>query len=97
MDPQDGSGGHQDRLDAAQAALDDGVHPEDPRVEEAAGLDTAEEELFETYDAGREGEEDTQMSVYEAVSKMPYDFSPARMRYVERTARLVADAYSEGQ
>ncbi|MFH8990172.1 hypothetical protein [Streptomyces sp. NPDC017940] len=97
MDPQGGSGGHQDRLDAAEAALDDGVHPEEPRVEEAAGLDTAEEELFETYDADREGEEDTQMSVYEAVTKMPYDFSAARMRCVERTGQLVADAYSEYQ
>ncbi|WP_030559872.1 MerR family transcriptional regulator [Streptomyces aureocirculatus] len=102
----------EDRLDAAEAALDDGVEPDDPRVEElavrrcaqqmaldqaieAAGLDTAEEKLFEIYDADLKGEEDSQMSAFEAVSRMPYDFSPARMRCTELTAQLLADAHSE--
>ncbi|MDT0318832.1 MerR family transcriptional regulator [Streptomyces millisiae] len=101
----------QDRLDAAEAALDDGVEPDDPRVEElavqrcaqqmaleqaieAAGLDTAEEKLFEIYDADLRGEEDTQMSASAATTKMPYDFSPARMRCMELTARLLVDAHS---
>lgn len=101
----------QDRLDAAEAALDDGVEPDDPRVEElavlrcahqvaldqaieAAGLDRAEEELFEIYDADLKGEEDTRMSALEAVSKMPYEFSPARMRCIELTAQLLARAHS---
>ncbi|GGX67208.1 MerR family transcriptional regulator [Streptomyces hiroshimensis] len=96
----------QDRLDAAEAALDDSVDPHDPRVEELAaqeyahhkalqqaieeaGLDTADEELFETYDAGLEGAEDTQMGALEAVTKMPYDYSPARMRCIELTAHLL--------
>ncbi|MFE9846408.1 MerR family transcriptional regulator [Streptomyces goshikiensis] len=100
-----------DRLDAAEAALDDGVDIHDPRVEElavqrcahqrtleqaieAAGLDMAEEKLFEMYDAGLKGEEDTQMSAFEAITKMPYDFSPARMRCMELTAQLLADAHS---
>ncbi|MFI1380927.1 MerR family transcriptional regulator [Embleya sp. NPDC020886] len=100
-----------DRLDAAEAALDDGVDPHDPRVEEiavqrcaqqmaleqaieAAGLDAAEEELFEIYDADLKGQEDTRMSPLEAITKMPYDFSPARMRCMELTARLLADAQS---
>ncbi|MFI7360002.1 MerR family transcriptional regulator [Streptomyces avidinii] len=96
-----------DRLDAAEAALDDGVDPADPRVEELAakrfahhnalmqaieeaGLDEAEEELFDVYDADLKGEEDTRMSACEAVTKMPYDFSPARMRCMELTAELIA-------
>ncbi|MFD9882662.1 MerR family transcriptional regulator [Streptomyces alboflavus] len=96
----------EDRLDAAEAALDDGVDPDDPRVEElaarrfthhkalhqaieAAGLDTAEEKLFEIYDADLQGEEPIQMGAFEAVTKMPYDFSPARMRCMELTAQLL--------
>ncbi|WP_030840174.1 MerR family transcriptional regulator [Streptomyces hygroscopicus] len=95
----------EDRLDEAEAALDDGVDPDDPRVEEiavqrythhmalmraitAAGLDTADDELFETH-ADLAEEEDTQMSALEAITKMPYDFSPARMRCMERVAQLV--------
>ncbi|MFF0628035.1 MerR family transcriptional regulator [Streptomyces sp. NPDC004296] len=98
----------EDRLDAAEAALDDGVEPDDPRVEElaaqryahhkaldqaieTAGLDTAEEKLFENYDADLEGEEDMQMSAFEAVTKMPYDFSPDRMRCMELTAQLLGE------
>ncbi|MEU7479790.1 MerR family transcriptional regulator [Lentzea sp. NPDC042327] len=94
-----------DRLEAAEAALDDGVDPGDPRVEElarqrfayyeaveraveAAGLDVAEEELF----ALDLGEQETQMSAGEALTKMPYDFSAARMRCIERTAQLLADS-----
>ncbi|KOV25039.1 MerR family transcriptional regulator, partial [Streptomyces sp. XY413] len=96
-----------DRLDAADAALDDTVDPHDPRVEElaaqhcahheallhaieAAGLDVAEEKLFETYDAEASGEEDPRMSAFEAVTKMPYGFSAARTRCMELTARLLA-------
>ena len=95
----------EDRLDAAEAALDDGVEPDDPRVEElatqrythqkalwqaieAAGLDTAEEKLFEIY-GDLDGEHDTQMSAFEAFTKMPYDFSPARMRCIERAGQLL--------
>lgn len=102
----------QDRLDAAEAALDDGVEPDDPRVEElaaqrcahqlaldraieAAGLDRAEEKLFEIYDADLLGEEEgRQMSAFEAVTKMPYGFSPARTRCVELAGQLLAQAYS---
>lgn len=101
----------QDRLDAAEAALDDGVDPDDPRVEElavlrcahqmaleqaieAAGLDSAEEKLFESYDADLKAEEDTQLSAVEAVTKMPYGFSPARMRCMELTEQLLAEAHS---
>ncbi|MEU4557143.1 MerR family transcriptional regulator [Actinoplanes sp. NPDC023936] len=97
----------QDRLDAAEAALDDSVKPEDPRVEElavqrcahqmaldraveAAGLDAAEEKLFEIYDADLAEGKDTQMSAFESVTKMPYDLSPARKRCMERTAQLLA-------
>ncbi|MEU9337229.1 MerR family transcriptional regulator [Streptomyces sp. NPDC048290] len=96
-----------DRLDEAEAGLDDSVDPDDPRVEEiavqryafqkavdqateAAGLDQAEEQLFEEYDADLRGEEHASMSVIEAIGKMPYDMSAARRRCVERTAELLA-------
>lgn len=96
-----------DRLDAADAALDDSVDPHDPRVEELAaqhcahhraldeaveadGLDAAEEKLFEIYDADLTGDEDVRMSAFEAITKMPYDFSPARMRCIELTGQLLA-------
>ncbi|MCG8925198.1 MerR family transcriptional regulator [Lentzea sp. CC55] len=99
-----------DRLDAAEAALDDGVAPDDPRVDdlaaqrfahhkaleraiEAAGLDAADEELFAVDD---DGEQDREMSAYEAFTKMPYDFSPARMRCVELTGRLMGQDLADG-
>jgi len=34
------------------------------------------------------------MSAFEAVTKMPYGFSPARMRCMELTAQLLAQAHS---
>jgi DNA-binding transcriptional MerR regulator len=101
----------QDRLDAAEAALDDSVEPGDSRVEElavqrcahvmaldraveAAGLNAAEEKLFELYDGDLAEQKDTRMSAFESVTKMPYDWSPARKRCMERTAQLLADAHS---
>ncbi|MEU5839095.1 MerR family transcriptional regulator [Streptomyces diacarni] len=95
-----------DRLDAADAALDDSVDPDDPRVEELAtqhhthhkaltqtieadGLDAAEENLFESYDADQTRDEDTRTSAFEAVTKMPYTFSPARIRCLQLTAQLL--------
>ncbi len=99
-----------DRLDAADAALDDTVDPHDPQVEElaarhhahhkalhqaieAAGLDEAEEKLFDIYDAEASGEEDEEgarMSAFEAITKMPYGFSAARTRCIELTGQLLA-------
>ncbi|MCX2951369.1 MerR family transcriptional regulator [Lentzea sp. NEAU-D7] len=101
-----------DRLDAAEAALDDGVEPDDPRVEQlarerfahckaveqaiqAAGLDTAEEELFKMDDE-LDGEQDRLMSAYEAFTKMPYDFSPARVRCMERAGQLLGQDLADG-
>lgn len=100
----------QERLDAAEAALDDSVDPEDPRVEElavqrcahqialdraveAAGLDAAEEQLFEIDDADLTEEKGPRMSAFEAVTKMPYDWSPARKRCVERMTQLLAETH----
>ncbi|MDX3659129.1 MerR family transcriptional regulator [Streptomyces sp. ID05-26A] len=96
----------EDRLDAAEASLDDGVEPDDPRVEELAalryahhkaleraieadGLEAAEDELLRQDDEVDE-EPERVMSAYEAFMKMPYDFSPARLRCIELTARLLA-------
>ncbi|MGV9581145.1 MerR family transcriptional regulator [Streptomyces sp. NPDC003509] len=102
----------EDRLEAAEAALDDGVEPDDPLVEElavqrcahqmaltqaieAAGLDAAEEKIFEIYDADLKGEEGTTMSAAAAITKMPYDFSPARMRCAELAGRLFGEALAD--
>jgi DNA-binding transcriptional MerR regulator len=104
----------EDRLEAAEAALDDGVEPDDPRVEElavqrcahqmalnqaieAAGLDAAEEKIFEIYDADLKGKEGTDflMSAATAITKMPYDFSPARTRCVELAGRLFGEALAD--
>ncbi|MFH8367025.1 MerR family transcriptional regulator [Streptomyces sp. NPDC018031] len=96
-----------DRLDEAEAALDESVDPHDPRVEEiavrrcafqkaldraieAAGLEEAEEELFDLYDADLKGEENSSMSALEAIGRMPYDFSPARLRCMELASELRA-------
>ncbi|MEV6754377.1 MerR family transcriptional regulator [Streptomyces sp. NPDC051214] len=57
---------------------------------EAAGLEEAEEELFDLYDADLKGEEDVSMSAFEAIGKMPYDFSRARLRCMERAIELSA-------
>lgn len=62
---------------------------------EAAGLDAAEEKIFEIYDADLKGEEGTEMSAAVAITKMPYDFSPARRRCVELAGRLVGEALAD--
>ncbi|NEA97648.1 MerR family transcriptional regulator [Streptomyces sp. SID13726] len=64
---------------------------------DAAGLDEAEEKLFEIYDADLTGdEEDTRMSVFEAVTKMPYGSSAAQTRCMELTTRLLYGDLSAG-
>jgi DNA-binding transcriptional MerR regulator len=96
-----------DRLAEAEAALDDSVSPDDPRVDtlaiqrcahetallsaiEDAGLEEAHDDLFEQYDeTADEDESETTMSASEAIGKMPYDFSPARIRYEERALELL--------
>ncbi|ATE54975.1 MerR family transcriptional regulator [Actinosynnema pretiosum] len=94
----------EDRLDAAEAGLDEGVDPDDPLVEqiarqrcahlqavhraaEAAGLDEGVDALFDTYEDPDEGEE-REMGAFQAFTKMPYDFSPARTRCLQRAGEL---------
>ncbi|MFJ9736514.1 MerR family transcriptional regulator [Streptomyces sp. NPDC101166] len=100
----------EDRLVEAEAALDDAMSPDDPRIEDLAaqrcahetalgatiersGLDEALDDLLDQHDehAGEEEAEAT-MSTLEAVGKMPYDFSPARVRYEERVIELLHPA-----
>jgi hypothetical protein len=104
----------EDRLAEAEAALDDTVSPDDPRIEDLAaqrcahetalgaaidgsGLDEALDDLLDQEDehAGEEGGE-ARMSAMEAVGKMPYDFSPARLRYEERVIELLHSADQDG-
>ncbi|MFH8978863.1 MerR family transcriptional regulator [Streptomyces sp. NPDC017890] len=104
----------EDRLAEAEAALDDTVSPDDPRIEDLAaqrcdhetalaaaiersGLDEAIDVLLDQEDerAGEE-EEGAGMSVMQAIGKMPYDFSPARVRYEERVIELFHSADQDG-
>jgi hypothetical protein len=64
------------------------------RVVGEAGLDAAEERLFEIYDAEPAEDAGTRMSALGSITKMPYDWSPARKRCVERTTELYVDALS---
>ncbi|MGW3584557.1 MerR family transcriptional regulator [Streptomyces rubiginosohelvolus] len=70
-------------------------------VIEESGLDEGDDALFEAWDAAHpecgDDEEDASgsnsgkvMSVLEATGKMPYDFSPARLRCMELTVELSA-------
>ena len=66
---------------------------------EASGLNEADEAFFESWDDPDSGDADvpgrpserTTMSAVDAIAKMPYDFSPARLRCME----LSAVAYTE--
>ncbi|HWS36344.1 MAG TPA: MerR family transcriptional regulator [Actinoplanes sp.] len=64
------------------------------RAVDEAGLTAAEEKLADTYADELTGEQGTLMSAAEAVTKMPYDWSPARKRCVERTTELYVGALS---
>ncbi|MFD7024161.1 MerR family transcriptional regulator [Promicromonospora sukumoe] len=58
---------------------------------EQAGLDDSDEALLDSWDAGEISDTgQTSMSVLEAVGKMPYDFSPARLRCMELAVELGA-------
>ncbi|WP_416973726.1 MerR family transcriptional regulator [Streptomyces sp. 4F14] len=99
----------EDRLTDAEAALDDTVSPDDPRIEDLAarrcahetalaaavagsGLDETLDLLLDQEDEEIEEKGGARMSVAEAVTKMPYDFSPARVRYEERVIDLLYTA-----
>ncbi|MDT0614142.1 MerR family transcriptional regulator [Streptomyces lancefieldiae] len=104
----------EDRLAEAEAALDDTMSPDDPRIEDLAaqrcdhetalaaaiersGLDEALDVLLDQEDEHADEEEDgARMSVMEALGKMPYDFSPARIRYEERVIELFHSADQDG-
>lgn len=62
-----------------------------------SGLDEALDLLLEQDDehAGEE-EGEARMSPVEAIGKMPYDFSPARVRYEERVIELLHSADQDG-
>ncbi len=115
-----------DRVDAAEAALDDTVDVDDPRVAEVAadraafermlhatvdatGLSDAEDALFDD-DSGDDDEgggdvglapdgvtdpggdhQARVMSAAGAISRLPLDFSPARLRSAALAAALAAD------
>lgn len=104
----------EDRLAEAEAALDDTMFPDDPRIEDLAaqrcaheaalgaaidksGLDEALEGLLDQEDERAGAEEGAaRMSPMEAIGKMPYDFSPARVRYEERVIELLHFADQDG-
>ncbi|MFE0870224.1 MerR family transcriptional regulator [Streptomyces rochei] len=104
----------EDRLAEVEAALDDTMSPDDPRIEDLAaqrcaheaalgaaidksGLDEALEGLLDQEDEHAGAEEGAaRMSPREAIGKMPYDFSPARVRYEERVSELLHSADQDG-
>ncbi|WP_112226799.1 MerR family transcriptional regulator [Lentzea atacamensis] len=67
-------------------------------VIEESGADEADDALFDAWDAlhpataddGSGRREAGSMSAFEAIGKMPYDFSPARLRCMELAAELSA-------
>ncbi len=62
-----------------------------------SGLDEALDDLLDQDDehAGEE-EGEARTSVVEAIGKMPYDFSPARVRYEKRVIELLHPADQDG-
>ena len=111
----------EDRVEAAEAALDDTIAVDDPRVAQVAarrhafelelhavieesGLADADEALFDSWEDPRPATADgggdaagrgprggrRSMSAVEAVGKMPYDWSPARLRCLELAEELAA-------
>jgi len=64
---------------------------------ERSGLDETLDVLLDQEDEHAGEEEDgVRMSVGEAIGKMPYDFSPARLRYEERVIELLYSADQDG-
>ncbi|WP_030838671.1 MerR family transcriptional regulator [Streptomyces sp. NRRL S-475] len=104
----------EDRLAEAEAALDDTMSPDDPRIEdlaaqrcdhetalaaaiEGSGLEEALDVLLDREDEHPGEEEDgARTSLMETIGKMPYDFSPARVRYEERVIELLHSADQDG-
>lgn len=117
-----------DRVDAAEAALDDTVAVDDPRVAQVAaarhafetalgaviedsGLAQDDDALFDSWEASHpptadeggdepghgSGSEQVTMSAWEATGKMPYDFSPARLRCLQLTHELATAAWEAEQ
>ncbi|MGJ5893445.1 MerR family transcriptional regulator [Streptomyces niveiscabiei] len=93
----------EDLLTEAEADLDDSMSPDDPRIEDlatrrcahetalaatitASGLDDSLDTLL---DQNHDHPDETGMTTMEALSKTPYDFSPARIRYEERVIELL--------
>ncbi len=62
-----------------------------------SGLDEALDELLDQEDEHADEEEgEARMSATKAIGKMPYDFSPARVRYEERVIELLHSADQGG-
>jgi DNA-binding transcriptional MerR regulator len=90
------------RVAAERHAFESALHA----VIEESGLDKDDDALFDAWDAlhpapdeagpGSGRREAGSMSVFEAVGKMPYDFSPARLRCMELAEELSARDSSAG-
>ncbi|WP_030771166.1 MULTISPECIES: MerR family transcriptional regulator [unclassified Streptomyces] len=64
---------------------------------ERSGLEEALDDLLDREDEHADEEGDgARMSAMEAMGKMPYDFSPARVRYEERAIELLHSADPDG-
>ncbi|MDA3646909.1 MerR family transcriptional regulator [Saccharopolyspora indica] len=75
------------RVAAERHAFESALHA----VIEESGLDEDDDALFDAWDALHPAAaDDDSMSAFEAIGKMPYDFSPARLRCVELVEELSA-------
>ena len=61
-------------------------------VIEESGLGEDDDALFDAWDTSHPATADDSMSAFEATGKMPYDFSPARLRCMELAEELSAQA-----
>ncbi|MDI5977623.1 MerR family transcriptional regulator [Amycolatopsis magusensis] len=79
------------RVAAERHAFENALHA----VIEESGLDKDDDALFDTWDTMHPATADDEadlgsMSAFEAIGKMPYDFSPARLRCMELAEDLSA-------
>ncbi|WP_086669074.1 MerR family transcriptional regulator [Lentzea kentuckyensis] len=61
-------------------------------VIEESGLGEDDDALFDAWDTSHPATADDSMNAFEATGKMPYDFSPARLRCMELAEELSAQA-----
>ncbi|MBP5942188.1 hypothetical protein F3K43_44760 [Streptomyces sp. LBUM 1476] len=92
----------QSRVTEAEAALDDAISLNEPHIEDLASSDVPTSPPWQpsspdpVWTSPRCPPWTRRTSTMEATAKMPYDFSPARVRYEERDIELLHSADQNG-